>query len=166
MKKNISLIGMPGAGKSTIGVILAKMIGYPFLDTDLLIQEKQGLLLSEIIEKYGVEAFLDIEEKTISQLECKKSVIATGGSVVYKDYGMRNLKKLGYVIYLKVSYEEIEKRLENIKARGVVIEDGKNLKNLYDERAPLYEKYADIQINCDGKNIESIAEEIKIAVSK
>lgn len=160
MQKNISLIGMPGAGKSTIGVLLAKSIGYPFLDTDLLIQSQENRLLHEIIEDSGINDFLKIEEKTLLNLNLSDHVIATGGSAVYSKNGMNRLKEIGTVIYLKQSYEEIEKRLGNIKTRGVVISKGKTLKNLFDERTILYEKYADIIVDCIGKDAETVIETI------
>ena len=146
MKNNIILIGMPAVGKSTIGVMLAKILGYRFLDSDLLIQEIEGCLLKEIIEKKGVEGFLDIENTVNSQIEAEKTVIATGGSAVYGTKAMEHLRKIGTVIYLKEEYEILEKRLRNIKDRGVVLKDGQSLRELYQERTPLYEKYAHIII--------------------
>ncbi|OPJ55686.1 shikimate kinase [Clostridium oryzae] len=160
MKNNISLIGMPGAGKSTIGVMLAKRIGRPFIDTDLIIQENQGMLLEEIIEKVGTENFLNIEQDTIMKINTENHIIATGGSVVYRQAAMEKLLSVGDVMYLKLDYEEIESRLGDIKQRGVVIEGNKTLKDLYDERTVLYEKYANIIIDCSGKTPEAIMDEI------
>ena len=164
MLKNIVLIGMPGAGKSTIGVLLAKTLCVSFVDTDLIIQEKEQRLLQDIIKTEGISGFLVIEENIIKNLVLKRSVIATGGSVVYCHGGMKKLILNSIIVYLKLDYEEIEKRIENIKTRGIVIEAGKTLKDLYNERVPLYEKYAYITIDCNGKNMESIVEEIKLRV--
>lgn len=158
--KNIVLIGMAGAGKSTIGVILAKTLGMPFVDTDLIIQEKQSRLLQTIIEQEGIEGFLTIEAEVIKGMDVKKHIVATGGSVVYSEEAMFNLRENGIIVYLELSYEEIEKRLINIKTRGIAMEKGKTLKDVYLERLPLYNKYADIVIPCDNKDAESIVEEI------
>ena len=144
--KNIILIGMPGCGKSTVGVVLAKTIGYRFLDSDLLIQETDGRLLSEIIEQDGLEGFNSIENRINSQIRVDKTVIATGGSVVYGREAMEHLRNIGVVVYISLSYEEIEKRLGDLTKRGVSIKKGQTLRELYDERLPLYEKYADLII--------------------
>jgi len=156
LKKNIVLIGMPASGKSTIGVILAKVIGYNFLDTDILIQEKENRKLCEIIEKEGIDGFLDIENKTLASVDVKESVIATGGSAVYGTEAMDNLKKISTVIYLKVPYDILLDRLNDIKQRGVVIRKGQTFKDLYDERCKLYERYADIVIDEKNNNVEEI----------
>ena len=140
--ENITLIGMPGVGKSTVGVILAKVLGYEFVDSDLLIQKSENLLLREIIARDGQDGFLKIENR----------VNATGGSVVYCAEAMEHLRKIGKVVYLKLEYEELKKRLGNLRGRGVVLRDGQTLKDLYDERTPLYEKYADIVV--DEKNLD------------
>lgn len=160
--KNIVLIGMPGAGKSTLGVILAKTLNMPFLDTDLIIQQKENKLLQEIISSKGIDEFLSIEEKVILDLNTKRSVIATGGSVVFKKEAMKHLKENGLIIYLKLPYKEIEKRIHNITTRGIVMKEGKTLLQVYDERVPLYEKYADNTILCMGKSMERIVEEVKL----
>lgn len=153
---NIVLIGMPTSGKSSAGVLLAKTVGYGFIDTDLLIQNEQKRLLCDIIADVGVEEFIKIEEKVNSSLWASGCVIATGGSVVYGNKAMAHLKKMGKVVYLKLSLSEIEKRLKNIVRRGVVMKrDGETLQELYAERIPLYEKYADIIIDCDGKDMEN-----------
>ena len=159
--KNIILIGMPGAGKSTVGVVLAKAAGYKFIDTDLVIQEDQGMVLQNIIEKYGNKGFNTIENNIISQISTDKSVIATGGSAVYGKEAMQNLKSIGRVLYLKLPYNEIKKRLGSLGKRGVLIKKGQTLEELYNERIPLYEKYADITINCYGMSIREITEFIK-----
>lgn len=152
--KNIVLIGMPGSGKSTIGVVLAKVLGYRFVDTDLVIQEQEGKLLQEIIAERGNDGFLALENEVNSRLDVSRSVIATGGSVIYGREAMEHLRKNGWVVYLKLDYEDLKKRLGNLRCRGVVLREGQTLKDLYRERCVLYEKYADITIDMDGKNIE------------
>ena len=161
---NIVLIGMPGAGKSTIGVVLAKNIGYSFVDSDLVIQEKEGKLLHEIISEIGDDGFREVENRVNAGLKIKKSIIATGGSVVYGKEAMDNLKKIGKVVYLKQDYQEIKKRLGDLSKRGVTIKGGQTLKDLYDERVPLYEKYADIVIDCQNKSIREIVDEVKESI--
>ncbi len=159
-KNNIILIGMPGAGKSTLGVVLAKAKGFDFVDTDLIIQSEQNEKLYRIIEKKGIEEFIRIENGAVSSLKAENSVIATGGSVIFGKEAMENLKNLGTVIYLEVSEGEIEKRLSNIKTRGIVMKAGETVKKIYDERTPLYKKYADITVNCDGMDLEKTVEKI------
>ncbi len=164
MKRNISLIGMPGAGKSTIGVVLAKILGYRFMDGDLVIQEATGKLLSEIIAEKGNEGFMEVEESVTAGISCERTVISTGGSVVYGKKAMEHLREISRVVYLKLPYETIEKRLGNLKARGVVLKEGQSLKDLYDERCPLYEKYAEVVVDvsdgdvadCIGKVLEKL----------
>ena len=151
--KNVILIGMPGCGKSTVGVVLAKTMGYRFLDSDLLIQETEGKLLSEIIESNGIDGFNEIENRVNSKIKADRTVIATGGSVVYGREAMENLKSIGVVVYIRLPYNEIEKRLGDLAKRGVSIREGQTLRQLYDERVPLYEKYADIIIDEDGRSI-------------
>ncbi|MBR2705065.1 MAG: shikimate kinase [Clostridia bacterium] len=153
-KNNIVLIGMPGVGKSTIGVILAKVLGYKFIDTDLIIQEKEQKLLSQIIAESGVDGFIKIEDRINSELKADKSVIATGGSVIYGENAMKNLKSIGKVIYLKQDFDSIQKRVQNIKGRGVALKDNQTFEELYNERAILYEKYADITIEEGSMDIE------------
>lgn len=160
MKNNIVLIGMPGVGKSTIGVILAKILGYEFLDTDLLIQQKEGKLLKDIIADNGIDGFIEIENVINSKLSVEKSVIATGGSVVYGKEAMKNLSDIGIVIYLMLDYKKLRYRLGNIKNRGVVIRKNQRLWDLYSERVPLYEKYADIIIDENGCGIEKTINKI------
>lgn len=158
--KNIILIGMPGAGKSTAGVILAKACGMKFIDTDLLIQERTGRLLQEIINTEGLEAFLKTEEETILSLHCENTVIATGGSVVFGQRGMEHLKKGGIIVYLKIPFDEMEHRLTNITTRGIVLAPGQSLRAMYDKRVLLYEKYADVTVGADRENFEYIVGEI------
>lgn len=163
---NLVFIGMPGVGKSTVGVILAKVLGYKFIDSDIVIQEKENRLLHEIISSEGVEGFIEIENQINASIEADHSIIATGGSVVYGKEAMEHLKSIARVIYLKVSYEQIEKRLSDIKGRGVALRAGQTLKDLYIERTALYEKYADIVIDEENLTVEetiaSIIEAIKI----
>lgn len=147
MKKNIVLIGMPGVGKSTIGVVLAKVLGYQFIDADLVIQEKTGRLLKDIIAEDGIEEFVRIENEVNASIDTKKAVIATGGSVVYGKEAMEHLSEIGTVVYLQLELPALSRRLGNLKKRGVVLKKGQTLKDLYEERTPLYEKYADIIIN-------------------
>jgi len=152
--KNIVIIGMPGAGKSTMGVILAKTLGRNFIDTDIVAQEQSGKLLQEIIDNEGTDAFLKTEEHTILSLHCRNAVIATGGSVVFSEKAMEHLKNGGVVIYLKISFEEMSRRLRNITTRGIVLAAGQSLRDMYTQRVPLYEKYADITIDCSGSDFE------------
>lgn len=147
---NIILIGMPAAGKSTVGVVTAKHMGYRFIDTDLLIQEQYGMLLREIISRQGIEQFLEIEDQVNAGVEAEKAVIAPGGSVIYCENAMRHYKEIGKVVYLKASFETINSRLKNARNRGVVLREGQTLQALYDERVPLFEKYADITVCEDG----------------
>ncbi len=151
-RKNITLIGMPGCGKSTLGVILAKAINYDFLDSDLLIQKKMGIKLQEIINQYGNDRFKDIEEEVNASIEVKDTVIATGGSVVYGEKAMEHLKNISTVIYLRLSVNEILKRVDNIKTRGISMKPGETLVDIYNKRVPLYEKYADIVVDCNDMN--------------
>ena len=160
MDKNIVLIGMPGVGKSTVGVILAKLLGYKFIDTDIVIQEKEKKLLRDIIAEKGADGFIETENRILSRLSAKKSVIATGGSVVYGADAMKNLSADSIVIYLKLDYGKLRYRLGNIKNRGVVIKDGQSLSGLYRERLPLYERYADIVIDEKGCNVEKTINKI------
>ena len=159
-KDNIVLIGMPGVGKSTVGVILAKVLGYQLVDADLVIQQQEGKLLCEIIEEVGTEGFIEVENRINASLNVTHSIIATGGSVVYGKEAMEHLQSIGRVVYLKVSYETLEKRLADIKGRGVVLKEGQDLKALFEERSPLYEKYADIEISEGTLGVEQTVEKI------
>lgn len=153
---------MPGAGKSTVGVVVAKLLCMTFIDADLLIQSKEKKRLSKIIEEVGNEQFLKIENQVISNINVHNSVISTGGSAIFGKEAMEHLKRISTVVYIKVPYETLEKRLKNLKRRGVVLEEGQTLKDVYDVRTPLYEKYADITV--EGSNdvdIQDLA--IKIA---
>jgi len=145
-QKNIVLIGMPGCGKSTVGVVLAKAMGYRFMDADLVIQEQEDRLLSEIIREEGLDAFLKIENRINASLNPKKTVIATGGSAIYGKEAMTHYRQIGIVVYIHLPYEEIEKRLGDLTKRGVAIHKGQTLKDLYEERLPMYQQQADITI--------------------
>lgn len=161
---NIVLIGMPGCGKSTVGVVLAKVMGMEFCDTDIVIQQRCGKRLQEIINEEGNDTFLVHERDALLSLDCDNTVIATGGSAVYSDVAMQHLKNIGTVVYLKVSEPEIERRLADFAARGISIKDGMTIADLYNERMPLYEKYAEITVVGEGSDIPRvvgrIAEEI------
>ena len=159
-KNNIILIGMPAVGKSTVGVILAKELGYQFVDSDLLIQKREKKLLRQIIAKEGVDGFIAIENEVNASIRTEKSVIATGGSVVYGQEAMEHLKEIGTVVYLKLSYKSLEKRLGNLKGRGVVLRPGQDLRALYKERTVLYEKYADVVVDEENKDIEATLQTI------
>ena len=160
-KDNIVLIGMPASGKSTAGVILAKVLGKKFIDTDLVIQEREKDLLSEIIKDKGVAGFMKIEEEAILSVDVKNTVIATGGSAVYGEKAMEHLKENGTVVYLKVEKDELFKRLTNIKERGVVLREGETIEEMFDSRSVLYEKYADIIIEERDSTIEETISKIQ-----
>lgn len=157
---NIIFIGMPGAGKSTVGVVLAKRMGYRFVDSDLLIQEREQKLLHEIISEQGIEGFLRIEEEVNASIAMENSVIATGGSAVFGKKAMEHLRSIGTVVYLQLPYEEIESRLGDLNERGVTVREGQTLLDLYRERIPLYEKYADVTIDCQNREIREIVSQI------
>ncbi len=163
--KNIVLIGMPGSGKSTCGVLAAKALLKNFFDTDLLLQGVEERRLQDILDEEGIDYFLKAEENTISSLDISATVIATGGSVVYSDQIMKHLKRNGIVIYLHLSYETMVKRIRNMTTRGVVMKSGDTLEDMYYERLPLYEKWADITINCDDNTVEQTVEQIVKVVS-
>ncbi len=157
---NVILIGMPGVGKSTVGVVLAKKLGYSFTDSDLVIQQETGKLLHQLIEEKGEAGFLMLENEINASLSMDHHVIATGGSAVYGKEAMTHLRKTGCMVYLKLPYEEVEKRLGDLNARGVTLQPGQTLRDLYDERTPLYEKYADLIIDCNGKMLRDVVAEI------
>ena len=152
--ENITLIGMPGVGKSTIGVILAKIIGYEFIDSDIVIQKQEGKLLREIIAEVGSDGFLAIENHVHKEMDTKHAIISPGGSICYCTEGLEHLREISTVVYLKLDYEELAHRLGNLTARGVVLKDGQTLLDLYKERTPLYEKYAHVTINETGLQVE------------
>lgn len=152
---NVTLIGMPGSGKSTIGVVLAKILRYQFLDSDLLIQKEENRTLAEIIEQEGPERFKEIENRVNASIYVTDTVISPGGSVIYCEEAMEHLKAIGKVVYLKLSVESLSQRLGNLKGRGVLLKDGQSLQDLYEERVPLYEKYADYVVDEEGKDLEA-----------
>ena len=153
---NIILIGMPGCGKSTVGVVLAKAANMDFVDSDLVIQKELGMKLSTIIDQYGDDGFRDIENRINAGLSVENTVVATGGSVIYGEEAMRHLKAIGTVVYLKLSYEGIEDRLGDLHARGVTIKEGWTLRDLYNERCPMYEKWADVIVDCEHLQLREV----------
>lgn len=160
-KSNITLIGMPASGKSTVGVLLAKRLGYSFADVDLIIQETTGKLLKEIIADSGLDGFIAIEDRINSELALERSVIAPGGSVVYGERAMAHLREISTLVYLKLPYEEVSRRLGDLTDRGVAVKEGMTLRDIYDERVPLYEKYADITVEAAGKELGSVVDELR-----
>lgn len=162
---NIVLIGMPGCGKSTVGVLLAKALGMRFLDTDVVFQAQQSKKLQEMINEIGIDAFLNREEACVCEIECDHTVIATGGSVVYGKKAMQHLHQNGLVVYIRLPYEEIEKRLSNLATRGVTLREGQTLRDLYDERIPLYEAEADVVFDANRGEIEQTTRELADVIS-
>lgn len=162
--KNIIFIGMPTSGKSTIGIVLAKRLGYRFIDTDLLIQEQEGKLLSELIAEKGNDGFLAIENQVNRDVEAENAVIAPGGSVVYCHEAMEHFKKIGTVVYLKMSYETLMSRIHDPKKRGVVLKDGQTMHMLYDERVQLFERYADVVFDEDLYDWEEMTDRVMEAL--
>ena len=165
---NVILIGMPGCGKSTIGVVLAKTLGYSFTDGDLLIQNQTGKRLQQIIDYDGLDEFYRIENEVLSGITCDRTVVAPGGSAVYYPEAMAHLKELGAVVYIQLSCDHVKERLGNLATRGVCGAKDKTVEQLYDERVPLYEKYADFIVNCDNgsiaENAEKIAHQLSLAL--
>ena len=151
---NITLIGMPGSGKSTVGVLLAKALGYGFLDTDLVIQQREGLLLQDILDQFGVKHFLQVEEEAIRTVDCRRTVIAPGGSAVCRAGAIGHLRALGRVVYLHVPLPELERRIHNITTRGIAMAPGQTLADLYAYRAPLYERFAGAAVDVAGDTLE------------
>lgn len=161
-KNNIILIGMPGCGKSTVGVVAAKMLGYDFLDCDLVIQKKYRKKLWELIEERGSEGFISLEDETLCEIGCDGHIIATGGSAVYGERAMEHLRSIGTVVYLSLSVESVREHIgATSTSRGVVYRGASDLDGLYLERAPLYERYADITVDCNGKSVTEVAREIE-----
>ncbi|HJD46175.1 MAG TPA: shikimate kinase [Candidatus Mediterraneibacter norfolkensis] len=166
MKNNLIFIGMPAVGKSTVGIVVAKRLGKRFIDTDLLIQEQEKKLLREIIAEVGDDGFLKIENQVNRDVKAENSVISPGGSVIYCEEAMKHYKEIGTVVYLKASYQTIKRRIRNPQKRGVVLREGQTLRDLYNERVPFFEKYADITVCEDGCRIEETIENVLNAVRK
>lgn len=163
---NIILIGMPGSGKSTVGVLLAKALGFDFIDTDLTLQQREGALLQNILNERGTQVFLDLEQAAICSVQCKNAVISPGGSCVCRERSMAHLKDMGKIVYLRLPLQELEARLNNISTRGIAMEPGQTLSDLYDYRAPLYEKWADVTVNCAGQALEETVAAVLRALIK
>ncbi len=167
MNDNLILVGMPGSGKSTVGVVLAKALGYSFLDTDLLISRHYDMKLQKIIDSCGLQSFLDKEAYVICSLSCEKTVIATGGSVICRDRSMRHLQAMGRIVYLNVPLPVLKRRIRNITTRGIAFAKGETLDDVYRKRAPLYEKYADITVDVSGRcHIETVTGKIMAEFNK
>lgn len=162
--KNIILVGMPGSGKSTLGILLAKKIHYGYIDSDSVIVAREGKLLPELIAELGNEGFLELEAQVNSSITAKRCVISTGGSAIYRGDAIEKMKQNGVVVYLKIPYEEVERRLGDLKKRGVVLKQGFALKDLYNERSPLYEQHADYIVELNEDSIEENAEKIRKAI--
>lgn len=169
MKKdgNIVLIGMPGSGKSTVGVILAKTLGMDFVDADILICRRENTTLQEILDSRGLDAFLQVEEDTILEMDCRSTVIATGGSVPLREKSMEHLAKRGTFVYIDVPLPELEKRIRNITTRGIAFAPGQTLADIYELRTPIYRKWADITVHVTDSDggTERVVEEIIRALS-
>jgi len=161
---NVVLIGMPGSGKSTVGVLLAKALGYGFLDVDLVIQQREGALLQELLDTRGVEAFLDAEEAAVRSVACGRCVVAPGGSAVCREKAALHLKSLGPVVYLRVPLEELNSRIRNLSTRGIAMEPGQTLADVMAFRAPLYERYADLVIDCPAG--QALAQTARLALER
>ena len=160
MGKNIVLIGMPGVGKSTSGVILAKVMNYDFLESDLVIQHQTGKLLKDIIREEGIDGFNAVENRINAGIDVENTVIATGGSVIFGPDAMAHFKEIGVVVYLRISYDLLDKRLGDLDERGVVHKEGQTLRDIYNERTALYEKYADVMVDLDGKDVAGTVDAI------
>lgn len=165
-KDNIVLIGMPGAGKSTLGIVLAKILNYDFVDADLIIQQQCDKTLQRLIEACGPDGFIEVENQVLSEMGFEHTIIATGGSAVYSDAAMRHLGEIGRVVYLQINYDELKARLADFSERGVVMKGGigMSLRDLYDERKPLYEKYADIVVDVNDLSITAAARKVADAL--
>lgn len=162
---NIILIGMPGSGKSSVGVVLAKVLGYGFLDADLLIQEREGVLLQELLNRRGVETFLNIEAEVLRSVQCRRTVVAPGGSCVCREDSMEHLRRLGTIVHLYLSLSEIEARIHNLDTRGVASLSGQTIADVYEYRLPLYERYAHLTVRADGQTLTETVEAVKKALA-
>jgi shikimate kinase len=165
-KSNLILIGMPGAGKSTVGVILAKRLGFNFIDSDLLIQSGEKKRLQQVIDSEGIARFRQIEERVLLELHCSRTVIATGGSAIYSRQGMRALQQTGLLIYQQVNLERLQQRIADMGQRGLVMAAGQNFEQLYRERTPLYEKHSELTIPCSELSAEEVAARIETEVTR
>ena len=159
--ENIILIGMPGCGKSTVGVVLAKALGMDFIDSDLLIQRREGKRLARIIEEMGDDGFRAVENEVNASIDVQGCVIATGGSVIYGQEAMAHLRSIGTVVYLQLSYAQVDERLGDLHARGVTVKPGQTLRDLYNERCPMYERHAHVTIPCDGLRLREVVAQIR-----
>lgn len=166
-RDNVVLIGMPGAGKSTLGIVLAKIMNYRFVDADLLIQNQCDKTLQKLLDACGPDGFIEVENQVLSGLECERTIISTGGSAVYSDAAMEHLGQIGRIVYLQISYDELKSRLSDLQERGVVLKGGisMSLRDLYDERKPLYEKYADIVVDVNDLSITAAARKVAAALA-
>lgn len=161
--ENVILIGMPGSGKSTAGVLLAKLLGYQFLDVDLLLQQREGHLLQELLDSRGTAALLEAEEAAVRSIHCLRHVIAPGGSAICRRQAALHLKSLGTIVYLRVPLEELRRRIQNLSTRGIAMEPGQNLDDVMTLRGPLYEKYADLIVDCPpGQELIQTARQIQL----
>ena len=165
-ERNYTLIGMPASGKSTVGVLLAKRLGFSFVDVDIVIQEKEKRLLKEIIAQEGIDGFMAVENRINASLDADRSVIAPGGSVIYGKEAMEHLREISTIVYLKLSYEDVKKRLGNLVDRGVVLKDGMTLLDLYNERVPYYERYADITVDETGQTVGEPVDYLRDLIEK
>ena len=163
---NITLIGMPGSGKSTVGVLLAKALGRGFLDTDLVIQQQENALLQDILDRRGVSYFLDAEERAVRALDCGRCVIAPGGSAVCREGAARHLKALGTVVYLELSLPEVERRIHNLATRGIALSPGQTIADVYAYRTPLYERCAHLTVPAGGQSLSETVEAVKTALAR
>jgi shikimate kinase len=166
MTNNLILIGMPGAGKSTVGVLLAKQFGLDFIDTDLLLQRQEGMRLQQVITLKGLDSFRKAEEQMLLALNCENTVIATGGSVIYSEPGMAHLKTLGKRIYLHISLPQLTQRIADMGERGILMARGQSFADLYDERTPLYSRYADLDVPIDDLGVEEVLKKIEKQLPK
>lgn len=167
-KSNVVLIGMPGAGKSTLGIVLAKILAYDFIDADIVIQNQCDKTLQKIIDACGPEGFIEVENQILSEIKAENSIISTGGSAVYSDEAMRHLSEIGTVVYLQISYDQLVSRLSDLQERGVVLKGGigMSLRELFDERKPLYEQYAEITVDVDDLSITAAARKVADALKQ
>lgn len=162
--RNVILTGMPGSGKSTVGVLLAKTLGMEFLDCDLVIQSRENALLQDIINSRGIEAFLEAEQKALLSIRPENTVISTGGSAVCREKSMLHMGALGVVVYLRLSPRALAERVNNITSRGIAMEKGQTLEDIYRLRAPLYERYADLTVDAEGQTLEETVAAVAEAV--